>query len=219
MLSAALLGPAPRRGRWIYVWAASSPKCVAANSQAGFFTIPPSKPLLLMAAHFLSGPKSPPGIFDPGGYFKTAPLPQIPSLFAGEHHRLPCAGFFFACDEDDLHMGNPRYANGSLRRKHRARLCAMRCECGICHGRFGPIHYDEPSDAAHPLSFVIDEIRPVSKWRQGGYPSARAAAEDWNNLQAAHYFCNAQKGNKTAQNEQKSPKKLTKAPTVRDGDW
>lgn len=160
-----------------------------------------------------------PGIFDPGGYFKTAPLPQIPSLFAGEHHRLPCAGFFFACDEDDLHMGNPRYANGSLRRKHRARLRAMRCECGICHGRFGPIHYDEPSDAAHPLSFVIDEIRPVSKWRQFGYPSARATAEDWNNLQAAHYFCNAQKGNKTAQNEQKSPKKLTKAPTVRDGNW
>ncbi|MFQ9761815.1 MAG: hypothetical protein ACLRYE_00705 [Gemmiger formicilis] len=67
---------------------------------------------------------------------------------------------------------NPRYANGSLRRKHRARLRAMGCECGICHGRFGPIHYDEPSDAAHPLSFVVDEIRPVSKWRQFGYSSA-----------------------------------------------
>lgn len=52
---------------------------------------------------------------------------------------------------------NPRYANGNLRRKHRARLRAMGCECGICHGRFGPIHYDEPSDAAHPLSFVVDE--------------------------------------------------------------
>ena len=77
---------------------------------------------------------------------------------------------------------NPRYANGSLRRKHRARLRAMGCECGICHGRFGPIHYDEPSDAAHPLSFVVDEIRPVSKWRQFGYSSARAAAEDWDNL-------------------------------------
>lgn len=63
-------------------------------------------------------------------------------------------------------MGNPRYANGQLRRKHRARLRAMGCECGICHGRFGPIHYDEPSDAQHPLSFVVDEIKPVSKWRQ-----------------------------------------------------
>lgn len=63
---------------------------------------------------------------------------------------------------------NPRYANGALRRRNRARLRAMGGECGICHGRFGPIHYDEPSDAAHPLSFVIDEIKPVSKWRQEG---------------------------------------------------
>ena len=47
-------------------------------------------------------------------------------------------------------MTNPRYANGQLRRKHRARLRAMGGECGICHGRFGPIHYDEPSDAQHP---------------------------------------------------------------------
>ena len=34
-------------------------------------------------------------------------------------------------------MTNPRYANGNLRRKHRERLRAMGCECGICHGRFG----------------------------------------------------------------------------------
>ena len=93
--------------------------------------------------------------------------------------------------------GNPRYANGALRRKYRARLKAMGEPCGICHGRLGPIHYEEPSDAAHPLSFVIDEIKPVSKWRQFGYASPRAAAEDWGNLQPAHYFCNAQKGNKT----------------------
>ena len=87
---------------------------------------------------------------------------------------------------------NPRYANGALRRKYRARLKAMGGECGICHGRLGPIHYDEPSDAAHPLSFVIDEIKPVSKWRQFGYASPRAAAEDWGNLQPAHYFCKGQ---------------------------
>ena len=97
-------------------------------------------------------------------------------------------------------MGNPRYANGQLRRRNRARLRAMGGECGICHGRFGPIHYDEPSDAQHPLSFVVDEIKPVSRWREFGYPSARAAAEDWTNLQPAHWFCNAQKGNKTGQN-------------------
>lgn len=93
-------------------------------------------------------------------------------------------------------MSNPRYANGTLRRKHRARFKSMDAPCGICGGRLGPIHYDEPSDAKHPLSFVIDEIRPVSKWKQFGYPSPQAAARDWNNLQAAHYCCNQSKGAK-----------------------
>lgn len=114
---------------------------------------------------------------------------------------------------------NPRYANGNLRRKHRARLRAMGCECGICHGRFGPIHYDEPSDAAHPLSFVVDEIKPVAKWKQFGYPSARAAAEDWDNLQAAHYFCNAQKRDKIVNFSLDFGQKMTKIPGVSDGKW
>lgn len=95
-------------------------------------------------------------------------------------------------------MSNPRYSNGTLRRKHRARFKAMGAPCGICRGRLGPIHYDEPSDAKHPLSFVIDEIKPVSKWRQYGYGSPKEAAQDWTNLQAAHYCCNAAKGNKTS---------------------
>lgn len=93
--------------------------------------------------------------------------------------------------------GNPRYKNGNLRRKNRARFKAMAAHCGICKGRLGPIHYDEPSDAAHPLSFVIDEVHPVSKWRQYGYNSPQECANDWNNLQAAHYCCNQAKGNKT----------------------
>lgn len=91
-------------------------------------------------------------------------------------------------------MSNPRYQNGNLRRKYRSRFKAMDAPCGICHGKLGRIHYDEPSDAAHPLSFVIDEIKPVSKWRQFGYPSPAAAAQDWDNLQAAHYCCNQMKG-------------------------
>lgn len=107
---------------------------------------------------------------------------------------------------------NPRQTNGSLRRKHRARFKAMAAPCGICKGRLGPIHYDEPSDSAHPLSFVIDEVRPVSRWKQYGYPSARACAEDWNNLQAAHYCCNQAKGNKV------NFTKLTKIEAV-SGDW
>lgn len=93
-------------------------------------------------------------------------------------------------------MGNPRSANRSLRIKYRKRFIAMDAPCGICKGRFGPIHYDEPSDYQHPLSFVIDEIIPVSKYRDGGYASREAAAKDWNNLQAAHYCCNAAKSDK-----------------------
>ena len=92
---------------------------------------------------------------------------------------------------------NVRYKNGNLRRKHRARFKAMNAPCGICGGRLGAIHYDEPSDANHPLSFVIDEIKPVSKWRQFGYDSPEAAVKDWSNLQAAHYCCNLAKGNRT----------------------
>lgn len=110
---------------------------------------------------------------------------------------------------------NPRSTNGNLRRKYRARLKAMGAECGICHGRLGPIHYDEPSDAKHPLSFVIDEIRPVSKWRLFGYPSPQAAAQDWNNVQAAHYICNSAKSDKIA--PRGTPRIVPK--TVPDGQW
>lgn len=73
----------------------------------------------------------------------------------------------------------------------------MDAPCGICKGRFGPIHYDEPSDYKHPLSFVIDEIKPISRYKEFGYPSREAAAKDWNNLQAAHYCCNAAKSDKS----------------------
>lgn len=119
---------------------------------------------------------------------------------------------------------NCRYQNGSLRRKNRARFKAMNAPCGICRGRFGPIHYDEPSDSKHPLSFVIDEIRPVSLWEQFGYASQRQAAEDFSNLQAAHYFCNAQKSNKVGFSLAEAPKRghgeqKKKVSSIKDGDW
>lgn len=114
-------------------------------------------------------------------------------------------------------MGNnPRYKNGNLRRKYRARFRAMDAPCGICRGRFGRIHYEEPSDSNHPLSFVIDEIKPVSKWKQFGYNSPEEAAQDWGNLQAAHYACNQAKSNKNISD--------VKVITIRkevnsDGEW
>lgn len=113
---------------------------------------------------------------------------------------------------------NPRHANGNLRRKYRARFRAMAAPCGICGGRYGPIHYDEPSDARHPLSFVIDEIKPISKWRQFGYDSPEAAAKDWNNLQAAHYCCNAAKSNKLWRSDQ-SKKPPATSVLLLDGEW
>lgn len=118
--------------------------------------------------------------------------------------------------EEETMKYNPRYKNGNLRRKNRARFRAMDAPCGICNGRLGPIHYDEPSDSKHPLSFVIDEIKPVSKWKQYGYDSPEAAAQDWNNLQAAHYCCNQAKGAKTP--EDKRVVSIKKNIGV-DGEW
>lgn len=110
---------------------------------------------------------------------------------------------------------NPRYANGNYRRKCRERFRAMNAPCGICRGRFGPIHYDEPSDAQHPLSFVIDEIHPVSLWYRYGYQSSAAAAQDWNNLQAAHYCCNAAKGARDPVNVKLKQRLVN----LSDGQW
>lgn len=89
----------------------------------------------------------------------------------------------------------------------------MGAPCGICGGRMGPIRYDLPSSPAYPLSFVIDEIKPVSRWREFGYTSPEAAARDWGNLQAAHYACNQAKGNQT-----KSSASSLKVNII-DGEW
>lgn len=113
-------------------------------------------------------------------------------------------------------MSNPRYKNGNQRRKYRARFKAMNAPCGICGGRLGEIHYDEPSDSEHPLSFVIDEIKPVSRWKEFGYASPAAACADWNNLQAAHYCCNQAKSNHVPSD--RVAVKI-KSRTMLDGDW
>ena len=76
----------------------------------------------------------------------------------------------------------------------RARFKAMGLPCAIC-GR--PIHYDEPSDSKHPLSFVIDEIYPVSRYREFGFITPTHAATDPDNVQPVHWVCNARKGAKT----------------------
>lgn len=87
-------------------------------------------------------------------------------------------------------------------------------ECGICHGRLGPIHYDEPSDFNHPLSFVIDEIYPIARYKEFGYESKRAACEDPANIQAAHYICNAKKKTHTP-----NERSIVAIPNGIDGIW
>lgn len=113
-------------------------------------------------------------------------------------------------------MSNPRYSNGNLRRKCRQRFKARGDACGICHGRLGAIHYEESSDSMHPLSFVIDEKIPVSRWKEFGYPSKEAVAKDLSNLQAAHYCCNAAKSNKLMS---ELNKRGVNRINVKDGDW
>lgn len=98
--------------------------------------------------------------------------------------------------------GNPRRSNGTLRNKQRAYWKQRGLPCGIC-GQ--PIDYslgyivDEVTGKRipHPLSFVIDEIIPVSRWREGGYSSPEACAQDMGNQRPAHYICNARRGDGT----------------------
>lgn len=121
-------------------------------------------------------------------------------------------------DEDKGSKINPRWKSGR-RRKYQQRFRAMQAPCGICNGRLGPIHYDEPSDSKHPLSFCIDEIIPISKWQEAGFNSPQEAADTFSNLRAAHWICNAKRGNKihfTMQTAQPQPKqKIIRL----DGKW
>lgn len=85
---------------------------------------------------------------------------------------------------------NPRRANGSARDKVRARWRAIGAPCALC-GK--PIDYSlgmitdkrTGKRRPHPMSFVVDEIVPVSK---GGSPFTM------DNTRPAHYICNARRG-------------------------
>ena len=88
---------------------------------------------------------------------------------------------------------NPRYSNGAARRAIRERWRAIGDPCHIC-GK--PIDYSlgmvtDPRTGKtrpHPMSFVVDEIVPVSR---GGSPTEFA------NTRPAHWICNARRGNGT----------------------
>ena len=86
---------------------------------------------------------------------------------------------------------NPRHANGAARRRIRQHWAAMGEPCAIC-GK--PIDYtlgmvtDKRTGKRrpHPMSFVVDEIVPVS---MGGSPYLL------DNTRPAHWICNARRGN------------------------
>ena len=68
-------------------------------------------------------------------------------------------------------------------------MAARRDVCALCHR---PIDYSLPY--MHPGAYVLDEIKPVSKWWMYGYRSAKEAALDPDNVQPAHRRCNAERG-------------------------
>ena len=57
------------------------------------------------------------------------------------------------------------------------------------------IDYDLPH--GHPMSFEVDELVPVSRYAEGGYPSKSACALDYSNVDAAHRRCNEWRGNRS----------------------
>ena len=95
---------------------------------------------------------------------------------------------------------NPRRANGSRRDKIRDRWKAIGAPCWIC-GK--PIDYSlgmvtvNGKRRPHPMSFVVDEVVPVSRYREGGFDSAAQAATTFENTRPAHWICNARRGDGT----------------------
>lgn len=76
---------------------------------------------------------------------------------------------------------NPRYSDGNLRRKLRARLKPERKPCALCGHA---IDYSLPAN--DPMSYEADEIVPVSR---GSSPY------DYSNLQPTHRAFNIRKSN------------------------
>ena len=99
---------------------------------------------------------------------------------------------------------DPRQSNGRARKRAAQRYAAIDAPCALCGG---PIDYEAPRNHNFPMSLVIDEIKPVARWREFGYSSAKECATDPGNWQPAHYSCNAQAGDK---------RKKKNAPVKRD---
>ena len=94
---------------------------------------------------------------------------------------------------------NPRRHSGRKRDRMRKYFAAQGAPCALC-GK--PIDYSLPHTViirgrrvCNDAAFELDEICPVSRWREGGYASPEACVDDVNNLQPAHRLCNRIKSN------------------------
>ena len=103
----------------------------------------------------------------------------------GIEHRKGCG----------MAKANPRKRNGAARRKIREKWKSIGDPCHLC-GK--PIDYTlgmvtgpDGKTKPHPMSFVVDEIVPVSR---GGDPYSIA------NTRPAHWICNARRGDGTKGN-------------------
>lgn len=90
---------------------------------------------------------------------------------------------------------DPRYGNGSVRRRNRRRLRYEGRPCWICQAFGRPARIDYSLPAGHPMAFEVDEIVPVSRYAEGGYASPEQCANDYSNLAAAHRACNQWRSN------------------------
>ena len=89
-----------------------------------------------------------------------------------------------------MSKSNPRYKNGHRRREIRRRWRSIGAPCAICGM---PIDYSLP--AGDPMAFEVDEIVPVSRYRDGGYATPEQCALDFDNTRPVHRSCNQRRGN------------------------
>ena len=71
------------------------------------------------------------------------------------------------------------------------------------------------SRAMHSIRCRSWSMRSSRRWKEVGYDSPAAAAQDWGNLQAAHWICNEKKSNKLGVSTHQIIKKIN----IADGEW
>lgn len=100
---------------------------------------------------------------------------------------------------------NPRRKSGTARNKLLAYVRGRAAggePCAICGQPIDmslPQWYVDPKDGRRkraPWSCECDEIVPVSRWQEAGYPSPEACALDRNNVAPAHRICNQRASDK-----------------------